>query len=131
MLRRPAAGGWLGRDGQPVLAGATPGGQGQVQTNLQLIVDVLDFGLDVQAAVDAPRWVSGSPTPGDTTLYLEPRFPPEVADGLRARGHQVAVADTGADGERFGSATLIAVDPATSTYSGGADPRREAHALGW
>jgi gamma-glutamyltranspeptidase/glutathione hydrolase len=119
------------RDGQPVLAGATPGGQGQVQTNLQLLVDVLDFGLDVQAAVDAPRWASGSPTPDDTTLYLEPRFPPETAAALRARGHVVAIADTGADGERFGSATLIGVDRASRTYSGGADPRREAHALGW
>jgi gamma-glutamyltranspeptidase/glutathione hydrolase len=119
------------RDGQPVLAGATPGGQGQVQTNLQLIVNVLDFGLDMQAAVDAPRWVSGSPTPGDTTLYLEPRFAPALADALRARGHTVALADGGADDERFGSATLLSRDPATGTYSGGADPRREAHALGW
>ncbi len=121
----------VSRDGQPVLAGATPGGQGQVQTNLQLIVHMLDFGLDVQATVDAPRWVSGSPTPGDTILYLEPRFPPGFAAQLEARGHTVTVADTGADGERFGSATLIAVDGASGTYSGGADPRREAHALGW
>jgi len=116
---------------QPVLAGATPGGQGQVQTNLQLVVDALDLGLDVQAAVDAPRWVSGSRLPADQTLYLEPRFDAATADALRARGHTVAVADAGDDGERFGSATLVAVDPTTGLLSGGADPRRGALALGW
>jgi gamma-glutamyltranspeptidase/glutathione hydrolase len=119
------------RDGQPVLAGATPGGQGQVQTNLQLLVAVLDFGLDVQAAVDAPRWVSGSRVPGDETLYLEPRFPPALVDELRALGHQVAVVDGKENSERFGSATLIGVDRLHGVYSGGADPRRQAHALGW
>jgi gamma-glutamyltranspeptidase/glutathione hydrolase len=116
--------------GRPLLAGATPGGQGQVQTNLQLITAVLDFGLDVQAAVDAPRWVSGSRLPTDRTLYLEPRFPPAVAEALRALGHTVAIADQGDDGERFGSATLVGVDGAGGVLSGGADPRRGALALG-
>ncbi len=121
----------VGEGRQPLLAGATPGGQGQVQTNLQLLVDTLDLGLDVQTAVDAPRWVSGSRLPADRTLYLEPRFGAAVADALRARGHSVAVADTGDDGERFGSATLVALDPASGLLSGGADPRRGALALGW
>ena len=116
--------------GRPILAGATPGGQGQVQTNLQLITAVLDFGLDVQAAVDAPRWVSGSRLPTDTTLYLEPRFPAAVAEALRALGHTVAIADQGDDGERFGSATLVGVDHTHGVLSGGADPRRGALALG-
>ncbi len=45
-------------DGVPVLAGPTPRGRGQVQTNLQVLVNVLDFGMDVQGAVDTPRWTA-------------------------------------------------------------------------
>ena len=119
------------RDGRPILAGATPGGTGQLQFNLQFIVDVVDFGLDVQAAAEAPRWVSGSETPGDDTLYLEDRFPAEFADELARLGHTVVSgsADDGTD--RFGSATLIGLEPVSGTLSGGADPRRSAYALGW
>jgi gamma-glutamyltranspeptidase/glutathione hydrolase len=119
------------REGRPILAGATPGGPGQLQFNLQLLVDVLDFDLDVQAAAEAPRWLSGSEAPGDETLYLEDRFPAEFADELAALGHTVVTTSGDDASDRFGSATLIGLDPATGTLSGGADPRRGAHALGW
>ncbi len=119
------------REGLPILAGATPGGTGQLQFNLQLIVDVLDFGLDVQAAVDAARWLSGSEAPGDEMLYLEDRFPAGLADDLAALGHTVVISRDSAAADRFGSATLLGIDPATGTLSGGADPRRGAQALGW
>jgi gamma-glutamyltranspeptidase / glutathione hydrolase len=119
------------REGQPVLAGATPGGQGQLQLNLQFVVDVVDFGLDVQTTVDAPRWISGSEVPGDETLYLESHFPAGLADELTALGHTVVTPEAGHPDERFGSATLIGLDPTTGILSGATDWRRGAHALGW
>jgi gamma-glutamyltranspeptidase/glutathione hydrolase len=119
------------QEGQPVLAGATPGGAGQMQVNLQLIVDVLDFGLDIQTAVEAPRWLSGSEAPGDETLYLEEHAPAGLADELGALGHSVVTVREADAGERFGSATLIGLDPTSGTLSGASDPRRGAHALGW
>jgi gamma-glutamyltranspeptidase / glutathione hydrolase len=119
------------REGQPVLAGATPGGQGQLQLNLQFVVNAVDFGLDVQAAVDAPRWISGSEVPGDETLYLESHFPAGLADELTALGHTVVNVDGGQADERFGNATLIGLDPTTRVLSGAMDFRRDAHALGW
>jgi gamma-glutamyltranspeptidase/glutathione hydrolase len=121
----------VARDGRPVLAGATPGGSGQLQFNLQLVVDVVDFGLDVQAAAEAPRWLSGSEVPADETLYLEDRFPADVAEVLTTLGHTVVTSTAKEALERFGNTTLIGLDPANGVLSGGADPRRGAHALGW
>ncbi len=73
------------RDGQLVLGGGTPGGDFQVQTNLQTIAGVLNWGLDLQSAIDAPRW-AGLPGGG---LAMERRFPENVMRELQARGHAV------------------------------------------
>ena len=118
-------------DGQPVLAGATPGGRGQVQTNLQVLVNVLDYGMDVQMAVDQPRWISGLPYRGekDRTLYLEPEFAVETVEALTAAGHQVQVGvDEGEQADPFGNCTVIARH---DTLQGAADFRRDAFAIGW
>jgi gamma-glutamyltranspeptidase/glutathione hydrolase len=118
-------------DEQPVLAGATPGGRGQVQTNLQVLVNVLDYGMDVQAAVDQPRWISGLPYRGenDRTLYLEPEFSQATIEALAAAGHQVQVGvDEGEQADPFGNCTVIA---RRGTLNGAADSRRDAFAIGW
>jgi hypothetical protein len=60
-------------------------GRFQVQTNLQTIVGVLNWGLDLQSAIDAPRWVSLA----DGRIAMESRFPQTVARDLEARGHTV------------------------------------------
>jgi len=73
------------KDGELVAGGGTPGGDFQVQCNLQTIAGIIDWGLDLQAAIDAPRWV----TVGRDVLALEARFPAGVIDDLRARGHAV------------------------------------------
>jgi gamma-glutamyltranspeptidase / glutathione hydrolase len=119
-------------DGAPVLAGATPGGRGQVQTNLQVLVNVLDFGMDVQTAVDEPRWISGLPYRGenDRTLYLEPAFPSQTAEALRSLGHTVALGvELGDQADPFGNCTVIA--QRSGTFQGAADSRRDAFAIGW
>ena len=72
-----------------VVGGGTPGRDAQVQTNLQTIVGLLCWGLDLQAAIDAPRW-----TLEGSRLALERRFPAPLQAGLAARGHEIE--ETGA-----------------------------------
>ena len=73
------------RDGRLVLAGGTPGGDYQVQTNLQTLVAAIDWQLDIQSAIDAPRWVHA----GRGRLAAERRFPDDTLIELEQRGHEV------------------------------------------
>jgi gamma-glutamyltranspeptidase / glutathione hydrolase len=73
------------RNGELVCGGGTPGGDYQVQSNLQTLVAVLDWGLDLQSAIDMPRWVMIN-----GNLAMESRFSSDVLDDLVARGHSVA-----------------------------------------
>ncbi len=75
------------RNDQLVLGGGTPGGDYQVQANLQTLVGALDWQLDLQAALDMPRWAMLS----EGHLAMESRFAPPVRDDLAARGHQIQV----------------------------------------
>jgi gamma-glutamyltranspeptidase/glutathione hydrolase len=116
-------------DGEPVFAGATPGGRGQVQTNFQVISNVIDFRFDLQRAVDAPRWLCGTPrSPGeDDVVHLEEGFPASVEPALMARGMQVRRTD--ADGtDLFGNCTVVGRDPANRERVAAADRRRGASA---
>ena len=73
------------KDGHLLVGGGTPGGDFQVQINLQTILGVLDWGLDLQSAIDAPRWVGLA----NGRIAMERRFRPAVVAELRARGHTV------------------------------------------
>lgn len=73
------------REGRLAIGGGTPGMDFQVQNNLQSVVGVLCWGLDLQAAVDMPRWVALA----NGALAMESRFPPSLLDELAARGHDV------------------------------------------
>ena len=111
-----------------VVMGATPGGRGQFQTNFQVIVNLVDGGMGLQAAIDAPRWLSGAPRrPGaDRRLHLEPALGPEAAQRLRDRGHDAVL--TGPDDvELFGSMTAVGLAADGSPFAA-ADRRREATA---
>ena len=64
----------VARDGEPILIGNTPGAHWQAQTNLQILTDVLDRGMDLQRAIDAPRFaIGGQLEAGDPTVRLEAR----------------------------------------------------------
>lgn len=103
----------------------TPGRQAQVQTNFQLAVDLIDFEMDVQEAIDAPRWYHER----GRRLQMEGRWPEPVRRALAAKGHQV---ETIADWAPVtGGAQAIAVDRETGVFAGGADPRREGYAAGY
>src|SRR4029453_876414 len=82
------------RDGEPVLAFGTPGGDGQDQWSLQFFLAHARFGLDLQVAIDTPSFLSEHfpssfwPRRADPgRLVLEARHDPEVVDDLSARGH--------------------------------------------
>lgn len=126
---------WLVADagGVPVLVGGTPGGDGQPQWNLQMLSALIDGGLDVQAATEAPRWsiwpgTDPADRPNPYELRVETRLGEAALADLAARGHPVK--PTGAWGGS-GAAQIIARDPATDVLVGGSDPRVEGLALGF
>jgi gamma-glutamyltranspeptidase/glutathione hydrolase len=112
--------GWmLQRDGEPLTVGGTPGSFWQVQTNLQVISALIDGGLPLQAALDAPRWRMGPERSWtDASLELEGRFGQPTADALRRLGHQVHLIGDWAAG---GAAQAISID--SSSLIGAGDPR--------
>ena len=119
--------------GTPIAVGGTPGGDGQPQWNLQTLTALIDAGLDVQAAVEAPRWTVWPGTdphdlPAPYELRVETRLSEGVLTGLEAMGHRLT--RTGGWGGS-GAAQLIVRDPETGVMAGGSDPRVEGMALGY
>jgi gamma-glutamyltranspeptidase len=119
-------------EGQPVLVGGTPGGDGQPQWNLQAITGMIDAGWDVQQVAEQPRWASW---PGGEKTSDDPPFPfpieqrsgQDVIGHLASWGHQMdVVGDWGCGG----AVQIIARDPDTGVLAGGSDPRVEGLALG-
>lgn len=114
------------RDGVPALLAATPGGRGQVQTLFQVLVNVFDGGLDAQAAIDAPRWLSGAPRrpePNDH-LYLEPGVGGDVVAALAEAGHDVTVTDD-VEADLYGSCVAVGRHETGAVFAA-ADGRRQA-----
>lgn len=107
------------------------GADGQPQIHLQVYSAMIDHGLDLQAAIEAPRWLSGRFAIGDPRdlLNLEGRFPPETVEGLRGRGHQLNVWEPWH--ELTGHAHGVLIDPDSGVRMGGADPRSDGAAIGY
>ena len=119
-----------------VALGGTPGGHSQLQTNTQVLSNLLDFDLAPQEAVEAPRFLLGGALHYDSmsAIFVEGRFPERTRAALRAAGYDVTVLSEwaelsveGADPVTTGSAKMIGIDPATGVRSLGIDPRREAY----
>jgi gamma-glutamyltranspeptidase/glutathione hydrolase len=108
----------------PRLAFGTPGRHAQVQTNFQLAVGLIDFGLDVQAAIEEPRWYHER----GRTLEVEARFPEEVRRALAGKGHEIELLSEW--DATTGGAQAIVVDE-NGVFAAGADPRREGVAAGY
>lgn len=120
----------LMRDGRPALAYGTMGGEGQPQTQAALITRIVDFGYDVQQAIEAPRWLMGRTWgTASSALSLEARIPDETTRELTLRGHPVQI--VGAWNGTLGHAQAIRIDPDTGFLEGGADPRGDGAALGY
>ncbi len=122
----------LCRDGRPFVVGGTPGGDYQPQWNVQAITNLLDFGMNVQEAVEAPRWISVPGTDPETldepfALIVEDRFDPDVLAELERRGHRVRRAGAWSSP---GALQLIMCG-ADGTLQGGSDPRGGGAALAY
>lgn len=124
------------KDGRPYLVFGTPGGDVQTQAMLQVFLNVAVFGMDVQSAVEAPRFatfsfpISFEPHeyyPG--RLNLEARFPKKTGEALEALGHQLEWWPERT--WRAGSVCLIRPDHDAGILHAGADFRRAGYALGW
>lgn len=123
------------RDGGLFLVHGTPGADTQVQTNLQVLTGIVDFGMNVVEAVEAPRWrhvgrgtESTVPHGLEDVLNMEARFPSEVVADLRRRGHPVNVIG---EWEGQGNEVAILVDRANGALQGACDPRRDGYAIGY
>jgi gamma-glutamyltranspeptidase/glutathione hydrolase len=107
------------------------GADGQPQIHLQAYVALIDHGRDIQAAIEAPRWLSGRFLLGEPRdlLNIETRFPETTIRELERRGH--AVNRWPAWNELAGHAQGITIDPASGIRVGGADPRSDGAAIGY
>jgi gamma-glutamyltranspeptidase / glutathione hydrolase len=122
------------KDGQPFAVLGSPGGDDQVMRTMQTLINMVDFGMNIQQAIEAPRWSSrafpASPFPhtmypGD--LSVESRIPESTRQALIARGHKLRVAPAWVLGSNAG----IVLDVTTGVLSAGADPRVDAYAWAW
>lgn len=120
------------KDGEVVLAIGTPGGETIGQTQFQVLLNILDFDMSIQEAIEAPR-ISLVADPSfyragaAVTLRMENRGHEATARDLEALGHEVELID----GWALGSMQGILRDLATGTWLAGADPRRVAYAVGY
>ncbi len=126
---------FLMKDGAPVMSFGLMGGSMQPQGHVQILVNMIDYGMDVQQAGDAARFMhqgGRQPTGRDEdllgTLYVEPGVSEQIIEQLRDMGHKVEVESTGV---RFGGYQAIAVDPETGVYSGATEMRKDGTVAGW
>lgn len=124
------------RDGQPFMAFGTPGGDMQCQAMVQILINIVDFGMDPQQAIEAPRVATESfpssfwPHPNKPGwLNVEGRISKTVQAELGMFGHEVHPWPDYT--QAAGSPCAVVLDSATGTLWAGADPRRENYALGW
>jgi gamma-glutamyltranspeptidase / glutathione hydrolase len=124
------------KDGQPVIAFGGYGGDHIPQGTLQVFLNLIEFGLDPQEAVEAPRFYSYNfPNSGFPSAYnpglmrAEGRIAADVLEALRQRGHKVEAYPDWWEGSCLYG--VITRDPRTGVLQGGADPRGEAYAVGY
>jgi len=122
------------KEGQPYAILGSPGGDDQVMRTMQTLINLVDFGMNIQQAIEAPRWSTRSfpASPFPHTMYpgdmaVEARIPEATREALIARGHKLRVQPAWSMGSNAG----IVVDPITGVLSAGADPRVEAYAWAW
>ncbi|HET6348221.1 MAG TPA: gamma-glutamyltransferase [Candidatus Krumholzibacteria bacterium] len=122
------------KDGQPLMAFGLMGGDMQPQGHAQVIVNLLDFGMNLQEAGDAIRFHhTGSTDPDGSImkdggiLHIEDGLPQAVLDELRRRGHDIESELVGA----YGGYQAIMRDPVTGVYAGATEKRKDGCAMGY
>jgi gamma-glutamyltranspeptidase/glutathione hydrolase len=122
------------KDGKPYMVLGSPGGDDQCLRTMQTLLNVIDFGMNVQQAIEAPRWSTRSfpQSPFPHSMYpgeltVEERIAEPVREALKQRGHKLKVNGPWS----LGMNAAIIIDPRTGVLSAGADPRYDAYALAW
>jgi len=122
------------KDGQPFAILGSPGGDDQIARTMQTLINMVDFGMNIEQAIEAPRWSSRSfpasyfpHTMYPGAMSVESRIPEPVRQALIARGHKLSVEGPWTLGSHGG----IVLDSTTGVLSAGADPRVEAYAWAW
>lgn len=113
--------GFVMKDGKPWLSFGVMGGDHQAQGHVQVLANLIDFGMNVQEAGEAARV-----NHGNNGLLVESAIPEETRKALEARGHHVTQS-VGA----FGGYQGIMLDPRTAVLMGGSDVRKDGLAIGW
>jgi gamma-glutamyltranspeptidase/glutathione hydrolase len=115
---------------EPFMALGTPGNDGIWQRLAQVIVNLVDFGMDIQSAITAPRMTYGGTQETGTTIgpvfNVEDRIPRAVMEALRTKGFEIKPVK-----DDIGRVNGIVIDPRSKFRLGGADPREYGYALGW
>jgi gamma-glutamyltranspeptidase/glutathione hydrolase len=122
------------KNDKPYAILGSPGGDDQVMRTMQTLINLVDFGMNIQQAIEAPRWATRSfpASPFPHTMYpgdmaVEARIPEATRQALIGRGHKLRVSPAWSLGSNAG----IVIDPTTGVLSAGADPRVEAYAWAW
>jgi len=121
------------KDGKLSFVFGSPGGETIGQTEFQMLVNLIDFRLPVQQAIEAPRFsLDADPNfykPGaEIEVTIESRMPQKTLDALKAMGHKLRVLPGWGS---IGHMQTIRVDPVTGTLTAGGDPRRTGYAMGY
>jgi len=119
------------KEGRPFMILGSPGGDDQIMRTMQTLINVIDFGMNVQQAIEAPRWSTRSfpASPFPHTMYpgdlsVEERIPAAVQKALTAKGHKLTVSGPWS----LGANAAIVVDAGKGLLSAGADVRTDAYA---
>ena len=116
--------GFLTKDGEAVAPFGVMGGYMQPQGHVQMVMNLVDFGLNPQAALDAPRWQ----WLGDRKVGIEQGASRDLAAALARLGHEVSVA---CDSTDYGRGQIIVRDPHSGVLCGGTEPRADSHIAVW
>ena len=117
------------RNGQLSILGGNTGVDTQSQAQVQQFINIVEFGMGAQEAVEHPRWVSNGfeastyPYDAANTIDMESGFSDETVEELRARGHDASIG-----GQLFGNAEVIILGPDGTSADVGADPRNDTSA---
>jgi gamma-glutamyltranspeptidase / glutathione hydrolase len=129
------------KDGKPFLAWNTPGADNQPQAMLQAFLGVVEFGMNVQQAVEAPTITSTSfhesvyPHPVAGTLVMPKVLADRIGAALSAKGHHVVVTPLqkpyGQQPSGAGAVKMVRIDPRTGVMAAGVSPAKDDYAMGW
>ncbi|WP_110950291.1 gamma-glutamyltransferase family protein [Pseudomonas bohemica] len=116
--------GFLTKDGDAVGPFGVMGGYMQPQGHVQMVMNLVDFGLNPQAALDAPRWQ----WLGGMKIGIEQGASKHLAAALARRGHDISIAY---DSTEFGRGQIIVRDPVSGVLCGGTEPRADSTIAAW